>query len=146
MPANSAFKEGLRQNKRKLTRQRQAILDIITQASHHLTAGEVHGRAKALHLKIGLTTVYRTLDLLVELGYVQRIHLEEGCHSYAASAPNSHHLICSQCGRVEEFPCGELETLIETLKSETGYEIDVHVLELMGRCPLCQKKTTRRRR
>jgi len=136
-----AIKEGLRQNKRKLTRQRKVILDIIVRADCHLTPAEVHCLAKAGYPKLGLTTVYRTLDLLVELGYIQRVHLEEGCHSYAAIAqPNSHHLLCSMCGRVEEFPCGEIEPLIEALQAQTGYEIDVHMLELMGRCPACQTK------
>ncbi len=143
---NATFKEGLRQICRKLTRQRRAVLDIIVQAQHHLTPAELYRKAKRRYPKLGLTTVYRTLDLLVELGYVQRIHLEKGCHSYAAIAqPNSHHLICSRCGRVEEFPCGEIEPLIQALQAKTGFTIDVHMLELMGRCPLCQKRAPLRR-
>ncbi len=133
---------GLRQNHRKLTRARQAILDIITQANRHLTPSEVFRQAKARYPNLGLTTVYRTLDLLVELGYIQRIHLEEGCHSYAATArPHGHHLVCSECGRAEEFAECDLDTLVRALQTRTGYEIQVHMLELMGRCPTCQTKS-----
>jgi len=133
---------GLRQNKRKLTRARQAILDIITQANRHLTPADVYRQAKARYPNLGLTTVYRTLDLLVELGYIQRIHLEAGCHSYAATArPHGHHLVCSECGRAEEFAECDLDTLVRALQTRTGYEIQVHMLELMGRCPACQNKS-----
>lgn len=137
------FKEELHQNRRKLTPQRQAVLDIIAQAKRHLTPIEVHRKAKARYPRLGLTTVYRTLDLLVDLGYIQRVHLAQGCHSYAALAPNSHHLLCTICGQVVEFPCGEIEPLIQSLQTQTGYEIEVHMLELMGRCPGCQKKGRR---
>lgn len=130
-----------RQNKRKLTRPRRVVLDIVTQADRHLTPAEVYRKAKSKYPHLGLTTVYRTLDLLVELGYIQRIHLDEGCHSYASSArPHAHHLVCSVCGRAEEFTACELEPLMKSLRAKTGYEIDVHMLELMGRCPACQSK------
>ncbi|MBI5301564.1 MAG: transcriptional repressor [Chloroflexi bacterium] len=136
------FAAGLRQNHRKLTRSRQAVLDIITQASHHLTPADIYRQAKTRYPNLGLTTVYRTLDLLVELGYIQRIHLEEGCHSYAPTArPHGHHLVCSVCGRAEEFADCDLDALVRSLQARTGYEIQVHVLELMGRCPSCQNKT-----
>lgn len=140
--ASPTIAAGLRQNKRKLTRARQAILDIITQADHHLTPADVYRYAKAHYPHLGLTTVYRTLDLLVELGYIQRVHLAEGCHSYAPSArPHGHHLVCSECGRAEEFAECDLDALVRSLQARTGYEIKVHVLELMGRCPKCQNKS-----
>ncbi len=136
------LKVGLRKNNRKLTRPRQIILDIIAQADRHLTAAEIYRQANARSLQIGLTTVYRTLDLLVELGYIQRVHFADGCHSYAAIArPHGHHLVCSQCGRAEEFEDCDLEPLMQALRAKTGYTIDLHVLELMGRCPNCQGET-----
>jgi Fur family ferric uptake transcriptional regulator len=141
-----SFKESLREHQRKLTRSRQAVLDVITQADHHLTTAEVYRKAKAKHKRIGLTTVYRTLDLLVELDYIQRIHLSEGCHSYAATTqPHAHHLVCSACGRAEAFAECDLEPLMQAIQTKTGYTIDVHMLELMGRCPACQQKGASKR-
>ncbi len=142
----SGVQAGLRQNNHKLTRPRQVVLDIVAQANQHLTPAEIYHKAKLKYPHLGLTTVYRTLDLLVELGYVQRIHLDAGCHSYAPMAQqHAHHLICSSCGRAEEFDDCDLGALIKTLRAKTGYEIDVHVLELMGRCPACQSKARSKR-
>lgn len=134
-----ALRQSLRENKYKLTRPRQTLLDIVARADHHLTPAEVYHQAKARYPHLGLTTVYRTLDLLLDLGYVQRIHLDEGCHSYAPTArPHGHQIICSSCGRTEEFAGCDLGPLIKTLQSRTGFKINAHVLELMGCCPDCQ--------
>ena len=139
---NRGVRAGLRENHRKLTRARQAVLDILAQANQHLTPTEIYRKAKAKYPHLGLTTVYRTLDLLVELRYIQRVHLTEGCHSYAPTAQaHCHHLVCSVCGRAEEFDNCALEPLIESLQAETGFEINVHVLELLGRCPSCRTKS-----
>jgi Fur family transcriptional regulator, ferric uptake regulator len=136
---NEVLRQGLRENKYKLTRPRRTVLNVVARADHHLTPAEVYQKAKARYPQLGLTTVYRTLDLLVELGYIRRIHLDEGCHSYAPAArSHGHQLICSNCGRTEEFADCDLEPLITALQSKTGYEINVHMLELMGRCRDCQ--------
>jgi Fur family ferric uptake transcriptional regulator len=137
----------LRQHHHKLTRSRQAVLNIVVKANRHLTAAEVYRKAKARHSGIGLTTVYRTLDLLVELGYIQRVHLAEGCHSYASVArPHGHHLVCAECGRAEAFEDCDLASLTRALQARTGYQVNLHVLELMGRCPACQSKARSRKR
>lgn len=138
IPVSSGMRDGLREHQRKLTRPRQAILDIIAAAEHHLTPAEIHKRARKKYPHLGLVTVYRTLELLTELGYVQRVHFNDGCHSYIAAAQgHAHHLVCSNCGKAQEFENCELEPLIAKLQRKTGYEINVHMLELMGRCPAC---------
>ncbi len=136
------MRDGLREHHRKLTRPRKAVLDIIAGADQHLTPAEIHERARKKYPNIGLVTVYRTLDLLTELGYVQRVHLTDGCHSYI-SAPqgHAHHLVCSNCGKAQEFHDCDLEPLIADLQRKTGYSINVHMLELMGTCPDCSAPT-----
>ena len=129
---------GLRRSRHKLTRPRQAVLDTIAEAEGHLSPAEVYARAKERYPRLGLTTVYRTLELLVDLGYVQRVHGEGGCHSYAAVlCQHSHHLLCSSCGRTVEFPCG---SLVEALQARTGYRIEGHILEMIGLCPRCREQ------
>jgi Fur family transcriptional regulator, ferric uptake regulator len=146
MPTRT-FQSGLHQNHRRLTRPRQIVLEAINSANRHLTPAEIYERARAKYPHLGLATVYRSLDLLVKLGYVQRIHLDEGCHSYApVEQAHGHHLVCSRCGHTEEFADCDLEPLIKALKAKTGYQIDVHVLELMGRCPSCQTKRRGKKR
>lgn len=135
------LRQGLRAHHHKLTRPRQAVLDILTQANRHLTPAQIYRQAHANYPRLGLTTVYRTLDLLVELGYIQRLHLTDGCHSYASTAQShGHHLVCSVCGRAEEFHDCDLGPLLKSLQAKTGFEINMHVLELMGRCPHCRTK------
>ncbi len=149
-PISHDMRDGLREHRRKLTRPRQAILDIIASADHHLTPAAIHKRARKKYPHLGLVTVYRTLDLLTELGYVQRVHFDDGCHSYiAAPHGHAHHLVCSTCGKAQEFSDCDLDALIATLQRKTGFEISVHMLELMGRCPACaasQKALTRQAR
>lgn len=141
MPVSTEMRDGLREHRRKLTRPRQAILDIIASAAHHLTPAEIHKLARKKYPHLGLVTVYRTLDLLTEFGYVQRVHFADGCHSYAASAQeHAHHLVCSSCGKAQAFADCDLEPLIASLQRKTGYEINLHVLELMGKCPDCSTR------
>jgi Fur family ferric uptake transcriptional regulator len=141
------LRTGLKQNQRKLTRARQAVLDIVATADRHLTPAEIYQQAKVKYPHLGLTTVYRTLDLLVELGYLQRVHSSEGCHSYAPRAhAHGHQLVCLLCGRTEEFSRCDLDRLIQTIQKETGFQINVHMLELMGYCPACQVKRGARKK
>jgi len=128
----------LRRSQHKLTRPRQAVLDTLATAQEHLTPAEVHLRAKARYPRLGLTTVYRTLELLAELGLVCRIHRDDGCHSYAVrNARHGHHLVCSRCGRAVEFADCNLQALVEALQARTGFRIEGHILELTGQCPSC---------
>jgi Fe2+ or Zn2+ uptake regulation protein len=89
---------------------------------------------------VGLVTVYRTLALLTELGFVSRIHLEDGCHGYARSRlGHSHHLVCRRCQQAVEFPgIEDMEHFIGQLEQRTGFIVEDHMLELLGLCPSCQ--------
>jgi Fe2+ or Zn2+ uptake regulation protein len=122
-----------------LTRPRQAVLAALSLSAEHLNPAEIYERARAVYPKIGLVTVYRALDLLTQLGCIQRVHLDEGCHSYVrAGEGHSHQLICKECGRVEAFSECELEKVIRRLSQKTGFAIEGHRLELLGRCPECR--------
>lgn len=139
-PSAKKLAEQLSAHGYKLTRQRRAILAVIASSEGHLTPAEVYERAKADCPQIGLTTVYRTLDILAKLGTIKRVHFEKGCHSYApASRGHHHYLICTTCGSVVEFEGCDLSSLLETIASQTGYKIEGHWLQLFGKCPACQE-------
>lgn len=131
---------GLRKRGHKLTPQRLAVMAVVQEAQEHLTPQQVLERAGEICTGLGLTTVYRTLDMLSELGFVRRVHSEGDCHSYVATSHGHRHaLICQGCHRVVEFPGGEnLEPLIGRIEAKTGYRIDDHLLELSGLCPDCR--------
>ncbi len=123
----------------KLTAPRRAVLDVVAGMCESLSPAEIYERARRRYSRLGLVTVYRTLDILVEVGILRRIHLEDGCHSYAlAQAAHGHHLICSKCKEVIEFDGCDLDGLFKTVARKTGFRIEGHWLELFGRCPKCQ--------
>lgn len=129
----------LRDHGYKLTEQRLAVVKVLREADEHLTASQVFERSRRFHLGIGLTTVYRTLEVLSELGFVRRVHLEEGCEAFASLRQREgHYLICQRCHRVVEFPCTGLTGLIAQTARRTGFAVESHLLELVGFCPACQ--------
>ena len=129
----------LSENGYKLTKQRIAVMKVIASNNEHLNPDEVYEMAKAYCPRIGLTTVYRTLEILDRLGIIRRVHMDDGCHGYApVSEGHHHHLVCTMCGRVVEFEGGDLSNLLEEVTCRTGFEIKEHWLEFFGICPLCQ--------
>jgi Fur family ferric uptake transcriptional regulator len=131
--------QALRARGYKLTAPRRAVLDVVAGMCESLTPAEIYQRARRRYSWLGLVTVYRTLDILMEAGILRRIHLEDGCHRYAlAQAAHSHHLICSKCNQVIEFEGCDLDGLLKSVARKTGFRIEGHWLEVFGRCPKCQ--------
>ena len=128
----------LRQAGYRLTQPRLAILQVLEENDEGLSPEEVHQQGRAICASLGLVTVYRTLDLLTELGLVRRVHSEQRCQGFASAGSDRHYLICEGCHRMIEFPCHGLEALIESVRQQTGYTINAHLLELSGLCPECQ--------
>lgn len=125
----------------KLTRQRRAVLQVIADCEGRLDPAELYAEAKRVCPRIGLTTVYRTLEILSELGAVKRVHLEHGCHSYApASNGHRHYLVCSGCQQVVEFDGCDLAGALGAVAARTGFRIEGHWLQLFGQCPACQER------
>lgn len=88
----------------------------------------------------GRATVFRTLDLLVDLGVLDRVHHPSGLHRYVlARAGHRHHVVCSRCGAVADFSGCNVDELVSTATAQTGFLIDGHWLELFGLCRLCQQ-------
>jgi len=124
----------------RITASRQAVMQVLMKAHISLSPQEILEQAQAIHQKLGLVTVYRTLNLLAELNMVRRVHRENGCHGYLLTSPGHRHaLICQGCGRAVEFP-GEddLHPLIKRVEVGTGYRVDDHLFQLFGLCPDCQ--------
>lgn len=132
----------LQEKEYRLTPQRQTILNVfMTHASEHLSADDVFNLVRRLHPDIGLATVYRTLDLLAELGVLQRIDFGDGRARYELRDPEQHHhhhLICTRCGRVEEFQADLLEPLEAMIARRSGFEVHDHQVKFFGLCRDCR--------
>lgn len=127
------------QSGRRLTRPRRAVIRALLADEGHQSPAEVYERARVYCPTVGLVTVYRTLELLAQLGLVRRIHSGNGCHDYAAASHgHRHHLVCRACGATVEFDGCDLHPLLEQIGRATGFRVDEHLLELAGLCPACQ--------
>ena len=129
----------------RITAPRQAVMGALMGAAAPLSPQEILERARPAHRRLGLVTVYRTLNLLSDLDLVRRIHRSDGCHGYLPASPGHRHaLICQSCARCVEFP-GEddIHRLIERVEAGTGYKVADHLLQLLGLCPDCQVRARR---
>ena len=126
----------------KLTPQRRVVIQAITSDREHHTPADIYERVQREHAGVGLVTIYRTLDILAGMGLICEVHAGDGRRSYLMRRPSEHHhhLICSGCGAVVDFTGCDLGELERSLAAKTGFEIESHLLEFLGRCWDCQRQ------
>jgi Fe2+ or Zn2+ uptake regulation protein len=123
----------------RMTHQRALVLEIIRQG--HLDADEVYRRARERNTHLSLSTVYRTLRKLKELGLIEELHFDEDHHHYEVKTPvEHHHLICLSCGKVVEFKCLLSEKMKENIGQEKGFEVTGAEVQMTGYCSKCRQK------
>jgi Fur family ferric uptake transcriptional regulator len=129
----------IRKNGHKLTPQRQVVLRVMARSHDHLTPKDIYQKSRLADPEIGRVTVYRTLDLLNDLGLLCRVHGERECRSYIMRRPmeHHHHLVCSSCGKVVDFTGCNLGEVERKLARESGFDIRGHLLEFYGLCRSC---------
>ena len=125
----------------RLTGPRRALAALIASRLGHFTADELLGESRGHRLGVTRATIFRSLDVLADLGVVERLDLPSGEHAFVACEPaHHHHLVCSSCGRTAEVADPGIERIADAIGRETGYRIDAHRLELFGLCPSCRKR------
>ena len=143
------LKSRLKDKGLKVTKQRLSILRILAdERGAHLTADEIYRKTCERNLGIGLATVYRAIQLLAQLGLVDRINLNDGCARFEISNMDEavgtrhrhHHLICIKCGRIIPFEKDLLEELEVSVSETTGFKIVNHEVRFYGYCADCAKK------
>ena len=121
------------------TASRQAIIEVIVDARSHLTADEIAAQVHERFPSVNLSTVYRTLDALTDLGIVDHVHFGHGRAVYHLTDEAHQHLVCEQCGAVEELPVSRLRPFLRVLDREFGFELDRRHFALVGRCRVCRQ-------
>lgn len=122
----------------RITRQRQVILDAICQADGHITIREIYYRAKKLDKNIDRSTVYRSLDLFVQLGLVIPGEKNDGEQTYEmVKESHHHHLICTICGKDVEIEHEVVDDFYIQLSSIYDYEVVMDHLIVLGVCSKC---------
>ena len=134
--------EKLKSNGYKLTPQRIVVLDALAESRGCLTPAELYERVQRERPETGLVTIYRTLEIFANLDIICEIHSTGNGAAYMLRKPlgHHHHLICSSCGIVEDFSDCDLDDLEQRLSLLTGFDIERHLLELVGICHECQQK------
>lgn len=132
----------------KITKQRLQVLEVLACCpGRHLTAEEIYEKIKTDSPGIGLATVYRTIQLLLELHLIDRINLDDGFVRYEivsmenGAEKQHHHLICRNCGKIIAFQDEILERLEEKIRETTGFRVVDHEVKLYGYCKECGGKT-----
>lgn len=133
----SELEQLLRSRGYRLTNQRRVIVGEL-EGARHLSAEELHDRLKGEHPELGLSTVYRTLDLLHDLGIVRKEDFGEGYSRYELTTERiHHHARCRECGGFIEFNEELMEYLALQVERETGFVTEWHEITLHGRCAAC---------
>ena len=144
-PVVDRFVGYLREHNLPVTAQRLAIADVLLTSERHLSADEVAAEVTARGRKVGTATVYRTIDTLLESGLVVERDFGEGFRRFepARDIPHHEHLVCTQCGRVEEFRDERLERMTTLVAEARGFQRQRHRLIIHGICRDCLSKGAR---
>ena len=127
----------LRRRGYRLTPQRQLVLEAVGQLGH-ATPEEIVTAVRRTASGVNISTVYRTLELLEELGLVQHTHLGHGASTYSVTSDDDHvHLVCRDCGGIEEAPLSVVGPVVAELAATRGFTVDVGHFAVFGRCRDC---------
>lgn len=122
-----------------MTRAQRAVLAALTDRTAFISAQDLHARLRTAGETVGLTSVYRALQGLVETGAVDVRRTDAGEATYRAcgSERHHHHLVCTGCGATVEVEAPALERWVAQVADRHGYRVDDHTLEISGRCGRC---------
>lgn len=140
-------KDLLREKGLKVTSQRLMVLNILSAyGDEHLTVEEIYDLAKEESPEIGLATIYRTVQVLLELHVIEKVTFDDGFARYelngeeTGSGHRHHHAICTQCGKVYSLETDLLDTLEKQMFESLGFEVTDHEVKLYGLCSACRRK------
>lgn len=129
----------------RMTKQRQAVLDELTRLADFRSAQQIFEDLHVQGQRVGLATVYRSLQGLAEEGRVDTLRSSEGETLYRSCTTHHHHhhLVCRECGFTEEIEQAQIESWVESVAATYGFSDVEHSLELFGVCSPCQDRGSR---
>lgn len=135
--------ELLRQNGGRVTTSRRLLLHCLFDHSGHRTAEELAAQVHEMAPDVHLSTIYRNLDDLEQLGVIVHAHLGHGPATYHLASDNHGHLVCEGCGATEEAPHEFFESLSDAADGEYGFVVDPRHFAVLGRCRACTTASQR---
>ena len=135
----SAWEERLRSHGYRITDQRASVLHAVT-ALGHATPEEILVRVQVESPRVNLSTVYRTLEVLEEVGLITHAHLGHGSPTYHSVDEDLHiHLVCRVCGAIDSVPAAMAEPFCASLDEQRGFSADVGHMAVHGLCRGCRE-------
>ena len=119
---------------------RRAVLEVLADARRHLKPEEILERARKRHPAIGRATVYRTLDLLTQLGIIRPLYIGGDGPKYISAEGGHHHFVCTGCGDVIEFDDCVACEVSGRISRRLGLKVNSHLLEFYGICRTCTRR------
>ncbi len=128
----------------RMTRQRAAVTELLERTDDFRSAQQLHEALREAGDAVGLATVYRTLQALVEAGEVDMLRADDGETLYrrCESVKHHHHLVCRECGTTVEISGGGVEEWAEEMAAAHGFTSLEHTLDLFGLCAECSAGRT----
>jgi Fur family ferric uptake transcriptional regulator len=136
-PADQVL-DALRERGLRMTPQRRAIVREIMATSGHISPADVARRVRERVPGVNPSTIYRTLDLLEELGILSHAHLETGAEYHHRAESQHVHLLCSNCGADDALSMGEADRLKSVISRHSGFAPDFTHFAISGLCEACQ--------
>ena len=133
--------ELLRGNGFKVTPQRLAVYDVLANTKEHPNAEMIFSRLQATYPTMSLATVYKTIDILQEIGMVQILNAGEDSFRYDADMSNHAHVRCMECGRVDDVFDLDAAKITRAIEAGTRYQLVGQQFYFYGLCPECQQGT-----
>ena len=131
--------KNLKEHEFRLTPQRLAVLKILAKSEGHPTVEDIFKKLKPDFPTTSIATIYKTVNLLKEIGEVVELDFSEISNRYDGIRPYPHpHLICTQCKRIVDLDMATIKDLPKELAKKTGYEIVNYRLDFFAVCPRCQ--------
>lgn len=124
----------------RMTPQRMMILSAVEKADNHISAEEIYSQVRARYPHVNVSTVYRTLDLLKELGLVTETDMGDGRVRYhSIGKGHHHHLVCEQCGETIDIEETVLVPLWAEIEQKYDFKVNMKHLAFFGLCSRCRK-------
>jgi Fur family ferric uptake transcriptional regulator len=124
----------------RMTNQREIILRELKKSKRHLSADELYDKVKKFMPRISLATVYRNLEILSEAGLIGKLEISGRQKRFDYDATDHDHIYCAVCHRVDNLNIERQGLHTKEIKAVKGYSITGYRLEIVGVCPVCQKK------
>ncbi len=138
----SEVRDRLHERGLRWTPQRRTLIEVLSRSDGHVTGSELVERCRALDPETTPSTVYRTLDVLEELGLVRHGHGADGREEFHVLPAVEHgHLHCARCGVTWEIEADEAARLVGSLETSRGFAVDLSHITIVGACAGCRAET-----